>query len=120
MAKRASGEKRLSTISGSCLPEVVPTDISQGKEVVHTDPQSEKVYPPPENYPEPFDEEGGKEVVPLSVDPAPYQQPHPMTVRMNTRVCGIRLKWTLVVLLLVLIAIALGGGLGAGLSTGSK
>ena len=104
--------------------EVVPTDVYHGKVVVHDDhketvakPERETVHV--ENLPEPFNEERGKEAVPIATELPLSQKPLPIKERLNRRLCGIRAKWIFLVLaLLILLIVILGIGLGVGLRSG--
>lgn len=130
-APREPQQNRLSAYSFTNLPEVVPAATYQapevapyhGKEVHSNDhkelvpnPENEKERAHYENFPEPIDEEGGKEIIPSAAGPA--NQEVAGKGRLNRRVCGVRLKWALLGLaLLILLIIALGAGLGAGLQS---
>ncbi|KAF7198415.1 hypothetical protein HII31_00154 [Pseudocercospora fuligena] len=114
----AKRQRRLS----SDLPEVVPASMYQDKEAAYYDDNKEAVgvyagkeAVPVSSLPESFDEDGGKEAVPIPIEPTPYEKPRPVQERLNRRICGVRAKWALLILLLIILAIALGAGLGAGL-----
>lgn len=101
--------------------ELVPADVYHGKVVAHDDhketvanPEWETVHV--ENLPEPFNEERGKEVVPIATEPPLSQKLLTIKERLDRSFCGIRAKWILLGLaLLILLIVILGAGLGAGL-----
>ncbi len=125
----------MSAYSFSNLPEVVPADTYEGKVLVPTeadhgrvvvyDDHKETVANPEketvlvENFPEPFDEERGREAVPVTTEPPLSQKPQQVKERLNRKFCGIRAKWALLGLaLLILLIFVLGVGLGVGLRSG--
>lgn len=124
-AKRVQQRNRLS----AHLPEVVPADAYDGKEVRSDSEGSKEVVGSPEkevvrsestgkevvhleHLPEPYDENGGKEAVYGPQD----QKAQTWKDRLNRRIYGVRLQWIILGLsVLVLLIIILGAGLGAGL-----
>ncbi|KXT08286.1 hypothetical protein AC579_4610 [Pseudocercospora musae] len=112
------GAKRQWRLS-SVLPEVVPASVYQNKEAVYYDDNKEAVgvyarkeAVPASSVPDSFDEDGGREAVPISIE-IPYEKPRPIQERLNRRIYGIRAKRTSLVLLLIILAIALGARSGA-------
>ena len=137
----AKRQNRLSAHSFADLPEVVPADFYQGKEVISdyqypgkqvvngpagngekeiANPEKEIVHLEQAQAPEVFDGEDGKEAVPTSTAPSDGK-PHTLKERLNRRICGVRLKWALLgIILLIVLIIVLGVGLGVGLQDGSE
>jgi hypothetical protein len=129
IAAQEQQKKRLSAYSFSNLPEVVSWSTHQGKEVapldgkvVRLDDHKEAVAHRErasifaENSHELCDEKRDEEMVPTATGYSFAQKPTPTKERLNRRVCGIRVKWSLLGLaVLIILIISLGTGLGVAL-----